>query len=200
MVRAKRRPEPDLKRFARALVDLMTWPYWSTARYTYAAPRHRGTTARSGGTSAPPTGSPPAGAGSRRTRQKQNDDESPGHATTRTRSVNATVPTSRTVGIRPAKIDNLGSWWESELFDAAEQAALAHCDAFTAGNAPRLRGRPRPRRGPLRLDRDRRTRSDHHQHERLDPSRAGTRRNPGDRTERVGILTPSTGAATIRCR
>ena len=33
------------------------------------------------------------GTGSRRTRQKQNDDdESPGHATTRTRSVNATVP------------------------------------------------------------------------------------------------------------
>jgi AhpD family alkylhydroperoxidase len=44
--------------------------------------------------------------------------------------------TSRTVGIHPAKIDNLGSWWESELFEAAEQAALAYCDALTAGNAP----------------------------------------------------------------
>ncbi len=44
--------------------------------------------------------------------------------------------TSRTIGIHPAKIDNLGSWWESELFDAAEQAALAYCDALTAGNTP----------------------------------------------------------------
>jgi AhpD family alkylhydroperoxidase len=44
--------------------------------------------------------------------------------------------TSRTVGIHPAKIDNLGSWWESELFDPAEQAALAYCDALTAENAP----------------------------------------------------------------
>lgn len=33
--------------------------------------------------------------------------------------------TRRTIGIHPAQIDNLGSWWESELFDAAEQAALA---------------------------------------------------------------------------
>ena len=45
--------------------------------------------------------------------------------------------TSRTIGINPAaKIDNLGSWWESELFDDAERAALAYCDALTAGNAP----------------------------------------------------------------
>jgi len=44
--------------------------------------------------------------------------------------------TSRIRGIHPAKIDNLGSWWESELFDPAEQAALAYCDALTAGNAP----------------------------------------------------------------
>ena len=44
--------------------------------------------------------------------------------------------TSRTIGIHPAKIDNLGSWWESEVFDAAEQAALAYCDALTAGNTP----------------------------------------------------------------
>jgi AhpD family alkylhydroperoxidase len=44
--------------------------------------------------------------------------------------------TSRTVGIHPAKIDNRGSWRESELFDPAEQAALAYCDALTAGNAP----------------------------------------------------------------
>lgn len=44
--------------------------------------------------------------------------------------------TSRTIGIHPAKVDNLASWWESGLFDAAEQAALAYCDALTAGNAP----------------------------------------------------------------
>ena len=44
--------------------------------------------------------------------------------------------TSRNVGIHPAKVDNLGSWWESELFNPAEQAALAYCDALTAGNAP----------------------------------------------------------------
>jgi AhpD family alkylhydroperoxidase len=33
--------------------------------------------------------------------------------------------TSRTGGIHPAKIDNRGSWWESEFFDPAEHAALA---------------------------------------------------------------------------
>ena len=44
--------------------------------------------------------------------------------------------TSRTIGINPAKIDNLGSWWESELFDDAERAALEYCDALTAGDTP----------------------------------------------------------------
>jgi AhpD family alkylhydroperoxidase len=42
----------------------------------------------------------------------------------------------RTSGINPAKIDNLGSWWESDLFDHAERAALAYCDALTVGNHP----------------------------------------------------------------
>ncbi len=70
----------------------ITWPCWCHARR--AVLQRRSTTVRSGGTSGRPTGSRPAGTGSRRTRQKQNDhdDESPGHATTRTRSVNATVP------------------------------------------------------------------------------------------------------------
>jgi hypothetical protein len=49
--------------------------------------------ARSGATSAPPTRSRRAGTGNPRTTEMQNGDEkSPGHATTRTRSVNATEP------------------------------------------------------------------------------------------------------------
>ena len=44
--------------------------------------------------------------------------------------------TSRTIGIHTAKVDNLGSWWESDLYDPAEQAALRYCEALTAGNQP----------------------------------------------------------------
>jgi len=48
---------------------------------------------RSGDTTGRPTGSPPARTGSPRTKPIQNgDDEPPGHATTRTRSANASVP------------------------------------------------------------------------------------------------------------
>ena len=66
-------------------------------RVRRGALRHRDTTVRSGDTSAPPTRPRPAGIGSPQTRETQTgdgDDESPGHATTGTRSVNATVPTT----------------------------------------------------------------------------------------------------------
>ena len=43
---------------------------------------------------------------------------------------------SRDAGIGQAKIDNLGSWWESRLYSRAEAAALAYCDALTEGNRP----------------------------------------------------------------
>ena len=43
---------------------------------------------------------------------------------------------ARDRGIADAKIDGLGSWWESTLYSAAENAALAYCDALTDGNRP----------------------------------------------------------------
>jgi len=38
--------------------------------------------------------------------------------------------------IHPAKIDGLGSWWESSLYGESERAALAYCDALTDGAQP----------------------------------------------------------------
>jgi len=43
---------------------------------------------------------------------------------------------ARNAGIEQAKIDNLGSWWESRLYSVAEAAALSYCDALTEGNKP----------------------------------------------------------------
>lgn len=43
---------------------------------------------------------------------------------------------ARDRGIHDAKIDGLGSWWESALYSAAEHAALACCDALTEGDEP----------------------------------------------------------------
>lgn len=38
--------------------------------------------------------------------------------------------------IHQAKIDGLGSWWESALYTEAERAALSYCDALTEGRQP----------------------------------------------------------------
>lgn len=38
--------------------------------------------------------------------------------------------------IPDAKIDGLGSWWESALYSDSELAALAYCDALTDGRQP----------------------------------------------------------------
>jgi len=38
--------------------------------------------------------------------------------------------------ILDAKIDGLGSWWESHLYTKPERAALAYCDALTDGRDP----------------------------------------------------------------
>lgn len=43
---------------------------------------------------------------------------------------------ARDRGIHEAKIDGLGSWWESALYSGAERAALAYCDALTDGDRP----------------------------------------------------------------
>ena len=43
---------------------------------------------------------------------------------------------ARDRGIPDAKIDGLGSWWESQLYSNAEQSALAYCDALTDGRNP----------------------------------------------------------------
>jgi AhpD family alkylhydroperoxidase len=41
---------------------------------------------------------------------------------------------ARDRGIALAKIDGLGSWWESNLYSGAERAALDYCDALTEGS------------------------------------------------------------------
>ena len=42
--------------------------------------------------------------------------------------------TAREKGLHDAKVDNISSWWNSELYSAKEKAALAYCDALTKGN------------------------------------------------------------------
>ena len=41
--------------------------------------------------------------------------------------------TAREIGIDAARVDNLGAWWQSELYSAAEQAAFAYCEALNDG-------------------------------------------------------------------
>ncbi len=41
--------------------------------------------------------------------------------------------TAREIGIHESKVDNISSWYNSELYDAREQAALAYCDILTEG-------------------------------------------------------------------
>lgn len=47
---------------------------------------------------------------------------------------------ARDQSIDQAKIDGLGSWWESRLYSQAERAALAYCDALTDGDRPGFQG------------------------------------------------------------
>ncbi|MCB0463713.1 MAG: carboxymuconolactone decarboxylase family protein [Flavobacteriaceae bacterium] len=41
--------------------------------------------------------------------------------------------TAREIGISEEKVDNISSWYNSELFTTKEKAALAYCDALTEG-------------------------------------------------------------------
>ncbi|MEZ4795538.1 MAG: carboxymuconolactone decarboxylase family protein [Flavobacteriaceae bacterium] len=41
--------------------------------------------------------------------------------------------TAREIGIAEEKVDNISSWYNSELFTTKEKAALAYCDALTDG-------------------------------------------------------------------
>ncbi len=43
---------------------------------------------------------------------------------------------AREVGIDAAKVDNISSWWNSELYDEKEKATLCYCDALTEGSHP----------------------------------------------------------------
>ncbi len=43
--------------------------------------------------------------------------------------------TARDLGIHEAKIDNISSWYNSELYTDTEKAALAYCDILTEGTA-----------------------------------------------------------------
>jgi AhpD family alkylhydroperoxidase len=40
---------------------------------------------------------------------------------------------AREAGIDTAKVDNISSWWNSELYTEKEKAALAYCDILTKG-------------------------------------------------------------------
>ncbi|KAA2217388.1 carboxymuconolactone decarboxylase family protein [Maribacter flavus] len=42
--------------------------------------------------------------------------------------------TSRDIGIDEAKVDNISSWWNSELFTKKEKTALEYCDVLTEGS------------------------------------------------------------------
>jgi AhpD family alkylhydroperoxidase len=41
--------------------------------------------------------------------------------------------TAREIGIPEEKVDNISSWYNSELFTTKEKATLAYCDALTEG-------------------------------------------------------------------
>ena len=43
--------------------------------------------------------------------------------------------TARKIGISEAKVDNISSWWNSELYDEKEQATLEYCDVLTKGRS-----------------------------------------------------------------
>ena len=40
---------------------------------------------------------------------------------------------SREIGIPEGKVDNISSWWNSELFTPKEKAVLEYCDVLTEG-------------------------------------------------------------------
>ena len=41
--------------------------------------------------------------------------------------------TAREIGINEAKVDNISSWYNSELYNAKEKATLAYCDILNDG-------------------------------------------------------------------
>jgi AhpD family alkylhydroperoxidase len=41
--------------------------------------------------------------------------------------------TAREIGINEAKVDNISSWYNSELYNAKEKATLAYCDVLNDG-------------------------------------------------------------------
>ena len=48
---------------------------------------------------------------------------------------------ARDIGAAESRVDNLGAWWQSQLYTDAERAALAYCEALTHGNSPGFQGR-----------------------------------------------------------
>jgi len=41
--------------------------------------------------------------------------------------------TAREIGIHESKVDNISSWYNSDLYDAREKATLAYCDVLNDG-------------------------------------------------------------------
>ena len=42
--------------------------------------------------------------------------------------------TSREIGIQAEKVDNISSWWNSELYNEKEKVALNYCDVLSEGS------------------------------------------------------------------
>ncbi len=48
---------------------------------------------------------------------------------------------ARDIGVGESRVDNLGAWWQSQLYSDAERAALAYGEALTDGNSPGFQAR-----------------------------------------------------------
>lgn len=42
--------------------------------------------------------------------------------------------TSREIGVQDEKVDNISSWWNSELYNEKEKVALSYCDVLSEGS------------------------------------------------------------------
>jgi len=47
---------------------------------------------------------------------------------------------ARELGLPTVKVDNISSWWNSELYEDTEKAALAYCDVLTKGSHKGFQG------------------------------------------------------------
>ena len=48
--------------------------------------------------------------------------------------------TAREIGIHEGKVDNISSWWNSDLYSEEEKTALSYCDVLTEGTHKDFQG------------------------------------------------------------